>query len=86
MKYSLKPGIVQKKIENELFIFDRDKGTICGFSETGALIWEGLTEGKTPEAITERIINDYEVLLETAQRDFNEFMQHIISRGLVSID
>jgi hypothetical protein len=86
MKYKLKADIAQRKIENELFVFDRERGAVFGFSETGAIIWECLQNGLGSDTIVKKIVEEYEVTLEEANLDFQNFLNNLKARELVFID
>lgn len=50
---------------------------------TGALIWRLLGEGATPEAIAERIAEQYEIESPEALRFVHEFLAELGDEGLL---
>lgn len=71
-------------------ILDRDVVTadpglfngIIKLNETGALIWNGIAEGKTAEEIAARICEEYDTTMEKAVEDVNVFVRDLTEKGV----
>jgi hypothetical protein len=60
-------------------------GMIC-LNDVSALIWKGLQEGKTKDAILETILNEFDVSHEEAAEDLEQFLQELRSNDLLTIE
>ena len=60
-------------------------GMIC-LNDVSALIWKGLQEGKTKDAILETILNEFDVSHEEAADDLEQFLQELRSNDLLTIE
>ncbi|NPA33853.1 MAG: PqqD family protein [Chlorobi bacterium] len=56
------------------FVFNPSTGESFRTNEVGRLILEMLQEGKSDEEILERILEEYDVSKEEAERDLLEFL------------
>lgn len=56
---------------------------IMTLSESGAILWKILENESTEEALTEAIINEYDVDRNTAEADVHEFVNILIEKKLV---
>ena len=71
-------------------ILDRDVVTadpglfngIIKLNETGALIWNGIAEGKTAEEIVAQICEEYDTTMEKAVEDVNAFVHDLTEKGV----
>lgn len=72
-----------RKIENEIFIFDRKSSKIHSFNRVASYIWELLVENTDPEKITEKLCNHFEVDRETAEKDKLEFIAELEKKRLL---
>jgi len=53
-------------------------------SETGALLWKGIEDGKDVNSLVESIIAEYDIDKETALADTLEFIASIEKSGLLA--
>ena len=61
---------------------DEFKG-IISLNETGAYIWKKLEENKDTDEIIKDMLDDYEVSLEQAQNNVNEFLSNLKTLGII---
>ena len=78
-------SISVRKVENEIFIFDRKTSTIHSLNRVGSFIWELLTENVAVDEITEKLCNKFEIDEETAERDKEEFIRELEEKKLSEI-
>ena len=52
-------------------------------NETGAFLWEKLSEGATEEDLVKAILGEYEIEEATAKADVAAFVQKVKDNGLV---
>jgi hypothetical protein len=83
MKFRINPDLSIRKIDNEVFIYDRDKAFVHMFNETGALFWDALQKGMSPETIINELVETYEIGYDEAETDLNEFMDKLKSLNVL---
>jgi hypothetical protein len=74
-----------RKIEHEIFIYDRQLSMIHSFNKTGSFIWDLLVENVDSGEIPNRICDRFEIDRETAERDTGEFIQELARKKLLWI-
>ncbi|WP_455544004.1 PqqD family protein [Intestinibacter sp.] len=52
-------------------------------NEIGRFIWENLESSKDEEELLQRILDEYEVDRDTAQKDLDEFLQVLRDRDII---
>jgi len=52
-------------------------------TETGALIWELLPNAKDEQEIVNKILEEYEIDRDTAEKDVTEFLAKLRSFGII---
>lgn len=72
-----------RKIENEIFIFDRKSSKIHSFNRVASFIWELLVDNVDPEKIIEKLCNQFEIDKETAEKDKSEFITELEDKKLL---
>lgn len=72
-----------RKIENEIFIFDRKSSKIHSFNRVASFIWELLIDNVDPEKITEKLCDQFEIDTETAEKDTTEFITELNEKTLL---
>jgi hypothetical protein len=65
------------------FAFDPTTGESFTLNATGLAVVEGLREGLTPEQLTARLVERFEVSPLDASRDVDDFLDHLRSFRLV---
>lgn len=53
---------------------------------SGVMLWRELEKGCGKDALTEALISEYEVSLEQAQADIDEFLNKLIQIGCIEED
>ena len=77
--------ISTRKIEGEIFIFDRKTSVIHSLNKVGSFIWGQLIESNQVDEIAEEVYNRFEVDLQTAKRDIAEFVNELEGKKLLTI-
>lgn len=52
-------------------------------TETGAFIWSVLPQAETEEDVVNKMLEEYDVDKETAQKDVKEFLDRLRSYGII---
>ncbi len=76
-------SISVRKIENEIFIFDRKSSRIHSLNRVASFIWELLVDNIDPGKVTERVNNQFEIDKETAEKDTTEFITELKEKKLL---
>jgi hypothetical protein len=77
------PELSIRKIDNELFIYDRNKALIHTFNRTGVVLWEAIEADMTFDGAVERMTTVFDVTREQATIDTGEFIEKLRRFGLV---
>lgn len=59
---------------------------IISLGPVGALIWEGLTAGKTREQLLGDILENFEIDDATAQKDLDAFLDQLAGEKFIELD
>lgn len=82
MKLLPNPDISIRKIDTEIFIYDRNHSLIHTFNETGVFLWEAFSRGNDKSELVRQLQSSYEVDEQTAATDIDSFFQTLESVGL----
>ena len=71
-------------------ILDRDVVTadpavfngIIRLNETGALVWQGISEGKDPGEIVKDLLEEFDTTEEKASADVKTFVEELLKKGV----
>ena len=75
-----------QKVADEAVLLDLDSQSYFGLDPVGTLIWEAVADGKSKAEIVERIIAQFDVDAEVAQRDLQAFLDQLADDELISKD
>ena len=78
------PRTAYRIVDGEAVIVLPEEGTAHILNETGARIWELADGSKNISEIAEIICREFDVPLETALRDINEFMEKLVEKKMLS--
>jgi hypothetical protein len=56
---------------------------LMNLSESGAFLWKKLVEGAETSELTNMLLEEYEVDMETAKTDVQEFVDKLQEKGLL---
>ena len=85
----LKDGFVLRKIANQYMAVPvgaraKELHGMIGLNETGAFIWERLSNGRSQEEIVKALCEEYEVLQADASASVERFWEKLKSEGMLS--
>lgn len=75
--------IIVRKIDSELFVYNRERSLIHTFNESGVFIWELIEKGYEKDKVIDVLVHEYAVDVQTATKDVDEFMQILIKYEMV---
>ena len=76
--------VLMQKVADEAVLLDLDSQSYFGLDPVGTLIWEGVSAGKTEAEIVERIISEFDVVADVAERDLQAFLEQLADDKLIS--
>ncbi len=84
----IKENLILKQMGDEFVVVPVGKGVIdfkvmVTLNETGAFLWNKLTESKTEDELVECMISEYDIDKETALNDIKEFLKILTDNGLL---
>ena len=71
---------------DEVVVLDLNSGTYYGLDELGTKIWTLIEQPTSLHTIRETIVSEYEVDVETCNRDILAFLNKMRAAGLVEVD
>jgi len=83
MTLRLRDGVSIAEVEYGTALLDEDLGQYWNLNPTGALVLKNLLDGGTPGEAAQAIVEQYEVDLDTANRDVQQLVDELFSAGLV---
>lgn len=78
--------IMWKSLPDGVVLLNVNTGEHYQLNETGAIVWGGLVQNLSADAIVERIRQDYETDEATARRDVEAMIAYLVSEGCVLRD
>ncbi|MHB1390973.1 MAG: PqqD family protein [Thermoleophilia bacterium] len=76
--------VIAREINGQLVILTPSGGTVHELDELGCFIWEYCAEPASVEALTAKIVAEYDVDEAVAQKDLTEFLAKLIDAGAVT--
>lgn len=83
MKYNVDTSLSIRKIDTEVFIFERKSSIIHTLNCTGARIFELLKSGIDSEHIPDLIIEEYQISIDVAKKDVNKYVEELESKRII---
>jgi len=75
--------VFAQEVDNEMVILDTLSEEYFGLDETGAMIWQHLSETGSLQKVYETIFELYEVDAKQLEDDICRFVQELVDAGLV---
>lgn len=82
----IKEGYLLKKVAGEFIIVPIAKGGISSvmtLNETGAFLFERLSDGADESAVIQALLDEYDTDVETATRDVRRFIASLSQAGVL---
>ena len=84
----LKTGFVLRKVADTYVVVAvgteaKKHNIMITLNETGALLWEKLSEGADEDSLTNAILDVYDIDENTARNDVNKFIEKIKGEDLI---
>ena len=72
-----------REVKGELVVINMKSGEYHIFNSVGSTIWLAITDGKNMNEILKDIVNRYNVALEKASIETNNFINNLLQQGLL---
>jgi hypothetical protein len=76
---------VSSDLAGEVVILNMANGSYYGLDEVGARIWKLLQQPCSPQAISEVLLDEYDVGPDECRRDVLELVRQLADEGLVEL-
>ena len=88
--YVRSQAMVSRRVAGETLIVPvrgkvGDLASIYSFNQTGSLIWQSMESPKTLRELISAVQREYAVAREQAEKDVKQFLQDMLSAGLVEV-
>lgn len=78
------PGVVWKRVGDELVLLDYDRGVYFGLDIVGAHVWRLIEEQRPVASIVDELLDEFDVERDTLAVDVERLIGELIERGLVT--
>ena len=75
--------VLHQELEGEMVLLDLNSERYFGLDESGTRIWSLLIEVARPEAVVERMKDEFEVDEQTLRTDVADLLTRLLNRGLI---
>ena len=82
--YTLKPGVIETDLDDELVLLDPNTQGMFSLNNTGRVIWHDLKNAESLEVIAQKLEQQFSVTLEQAQIDASTLIGELEKAGLIS--
>jgi len=86
MQVSVPKHILVRTFKNESVILNLETESYHGLDNVGTRMWEALTRSENIQAAYESLLSDYEVDPATLRQDLQDFINQMVTRGLVDLN
>ena len=69
----------------EIVLLDPGQGVYFSLNEVGARVWELIEEPASVQSLCERIVEEFEVDLQTCSQDVLRVVSDLVERGLAGV-
>ncbi len=84
----IKDGYLLKKVLGSFMIFsvspDSGSNAVHTLNDTGAFLWDSISKGFDRDGLIEKLLDEYDVDRETAQKDVAAFLSRLQSLNILS--
>jgi hypothetical protein len=85
MQVSVPKHILVRTFENESVILNLETESYHGLDDVGTRMWQALTGCESIQAAYESLLSDYEIDPASLRQDLQEFINQLVTRGLVEL-
>ena len=82
-KFSINKKIIFKEADGLIYILDANEGKLRSLNETASFIWTNMKKPVSRKEILAKLLQEFDIDLETAKKDLNSFLEKYSSKGLI---
>jgi len=86
MKIRVAEHVMARRFGDRWLLIDLSDGSSFGLESMAALVWTGLAEGLSPEAVCDRVQEQFDVPRQQLDSDVSAFISSLLRRGLVNTE
>ncbi len=79
------PEVLFRHVNDETILVHLDSGAIFSLNETGSRYWQLLESGLAPEALLDRMAEEFDVARSQLAREIAELQTSLLEAGLVEV-
>lgn len=76
---------LSSEIDGETVLLDIESGVYLGLNSVGSSIWNLIAESKKVTDIRDAIANEYEIDLDSCEKDVLDFLEKLADEGLIEV-
>jgi hypothetical protein len=80
------PDVVARVIDGEAIIINLGNGLYYGTRNVGAVVWEGIAGGGSVEEVAGRVVRQFSVAHEVAEKDVRYLVDSLVGEELIRPD
>jgi hypothetical protein len=77
--------VLHRELDGEAVLVDLRSGRYFGLDEVGTAIWAGLEGEATVESLVDRVVSEFQVGRDRAEKDLLALLRDLAGRGLVTV-
>ena len=77
--------VIVQELEGEAILLNMQDGMFFGLNPVAKRMWELLTELGESEKVLNRLLEEYDISEEQLRRDFKDFIDRLLSKGLIEV-
>lgn len=81
--FRCKPDVLFQEVSGEIVLLDLESERYFGLNQTGARVWQSLSEGRATEEIIASLAEEFEVARSQLDRDVHELLEELVQAGLI---
>ena len=70
-------GLLIEKMGDEFLVLDKSRGKIHQFNSSAGVVWQGVMEGASVDAMAASLVEQFDVPMERALRDVQTLLEEL---------
>jgi Coenzyme PQQ synthesis protein D (PqqD) len=79
-------SLTWREVDDEIVVLDRRNWMYMGVNGSGVLLWKEIVNGASRQRLVQSLCEEYEIDVETAERDARAFIEMLSSNNLLISD
>jgi hypothetical protein len=80
----LRDGVEWRHVEEQILALDTNSSTFFNANRAGALLWSGLSAGRTRDQLADSLVAEFRIDVQTARRDVDAFLGVLAKHSLLA--